>query len=263
MQRSPAGRKGSRRASQPCGIGARQIKLCHPMATVSCTTCGAQVDDTSRFCRSCGRAFDPSELTTRKLEPDVQYHSPTQAVNQFPTTPAYLSPVQSPVVPATNDLAPRSQNRTLIIVLAATVGLLLFLLCAALFVTFRSSGPPQGPPAILIPTPPNPPVAPGAPGVPGVPGVPPVAGSTIIDDSMKYPGAEELMNINSGRGKGMLQLQTKDSTRKVIEWYTARLKPTENVNLPFGNAILRAGDIAVVINGTEDGTNILITRGGD
>jgi len=146
--------------------------------------------------------------------------------------------------------------------LAATVGILLFLLCAALFVRFNSSGPPQGPPAILVP-PPNPPGAPGVPGVPGLPGLPPATGSTSIDDSLKYPGAEVLTDVNSGRGKGVLHLQTKDSARKVIEWYTARLKPTENVNLPFGNAILRAGDIAVVINGTEDGTNILLTRGGD
>lgn len=71
------------------------------------------------------------------------------------------------------------------------------------------------------------------------------------------------MNINHGGGKGMLNLLTKDSSSKVVGWYTARLKPIEIVNLQFGNAILRAGDIAVVISANEDGTNILITRGGD
>ena len=71
------------------------------------------------------------------------------------------------------------------------------------------------------------------------------------------------MDIKSGQGKGVLQLQTKDSTRKVVEWYTTKLKPTGNTKLPFGNAVLRSDDITVIINGNEDGTNILIKRGDD
>jgi hypothetical protein len=230
------------------------------MAIVSCISCGAQVDDTSRFCRSCGTPFDPSELTTRKLEPDIQYQSPTQLVNQSPTTPAYLSPAPLPAVPAvpaTNDLTHRSQSRTAIIVLAATVGLLLFLLVAVLLVRFNSGGTPVAPTAIGIPTPATP------TGIPAPPNPPAAPGATSIDESLKYPGAEELMNVKNAQGKGMLQLQTKDSTRKVVEWYTARLKPSEQVTLPFGNAILKSGDIAVVISGNDDGTSILITRGGD
>lgn len=227
------------------------------MAIISCPSCGAQVDDTSRFCRSCGRPFDPSELTTRQLEPGIKYHSPTHAVNQSPTSPAYLSPVPLPAVPPTNDLTPSSPNRTAIIVLAATVGLLLFLLVAILFVRFNSGGTPVGPPAISIPNPPPPPLA------PPVPHVPPALGESVIDESLKYPGAEVLMDVKSGQGKGVLHLQTKDSTRKVVEWYTAKLKPTGNMKLPLGNAVLRAGDITVIINGNEDGTNILIKRGDD
>ena len=226
------------------------------MAIISCPSCGAQVEDTSRFCRSCGRPFDPSELTTRQLEPGVEYQSPTQGVNQSPTTPAYLSPVPVPAVPATNDLTPSSPNRTAIIVLAATVGLLVFLLVAILLVKFNSEGTPVGPAAISIPPPPPPPGAPSAP--PG-----PALGEPITIESLKYPGAEELMNVKSAKGKGLLRLQTKDPTSKVVEWYTAKLKPADTVDLSFGNAILRAGDIAVVITGNEDGTSILITRGGD
>jgi hypothetical protein len=228
------------------------------MAFVSCISCGVQVDETSRFCRSCGRAFDPGELTTRKLELDVEYQSPTQTVNQSPTTPAYLSPVQVPAVPATNDLAQTSQNRTAIIVLAATVGLLLFLLVAVLFVKFNSGGTPAVPPPVVsIPTVPTPPDAPAPPAPP------PVGDETVISESLKYPGAEETMSIKNAQGKHVLQLLTKDAASKVSAWYTSKLNPTEHVKLPFGNAILRAGDIAVVITGTEDGTSILITRGGD
>ena len=230
------------------------------MAIISCPSCRAQVEDTSRFCRSCGRPFDPSELTTRQLEPGVQYQSPTHAVNQSPTTPAYLSPVPLPAVPATNDLTPSSPNRTAIIVLAATVGLLLFLLVAVLFVKFNSGGAAGVPTMTSIPGVPSPPNAPPAP--PAPPGTP-TLGEPVVDESLKYPGAEEVMAIKKAQGKAVLQLQTKDSAAKVSAWYTSKLKPTEHVKLPFGNAILRAGDIAVVITGNEDGTSILITRGGD
>ncbi|MFY9607474.1 MAG: zinc-ribbon domain-containing protein [Blastocatellia bacterium] len=226
------------------------------MAIVSCTSCGAQIDDTSRFCRVCGRSFDPAELTTRKLEPGVEFHAPTQPVNQSPTTPAYVPPVQFPVVPATNDLAPRSQNRTIIVLLAAAVGLLLFLVFAVYMVKFNSDNPPTAPPAISIPPVPTP------PGVPAPPFPPPAAGDAVVGEELIYPGADEVMTINA-KGKGVLQLRTKDSASKVVEWYIARLKPTEHIKLPGGDAILRAGDIAVVIGSGDEGTSIMITRGGD
>ena len=164
-----------------------------------------------------------------------------------------------PAVPATNDLVTNSKNRTVIVLLAATVGLLLFLLFAVSMVRFyggTSAGPVAG---TGIPVPPPPPGAPVDPPPPPPP--PPHVGEQVIDESLRYPGAEELMNIQSAKGKGVLQLQTRDATSKVVEWYTAKLKPTNVVKLPFGNSILHSGDIGVVINGTESGTNILITRG--
>lgn len=224
------------------------------MAIVSCTSCGAQIEDTSRFCRVCGRSFDPSELTTRKLEPAVEFHAPTQPVNKPPTAPSYVTPVQVPVVPATNDLAAGSQNRTAIVLLAATVGLLLFLLVAVLFVRFGSDSTSVPPPGTSIPVPPTP------PGAPAAPFAPPATGGAVVGEELIYPGAAEVMTINA-EGKGMLHLQTTDPAGKVVEWYTAKLKPTSNVKLPFGNAILKSGDIAVVISGNEDGTSIMITRG--
>jgi hypothetical protein len=147
-----------------------------------------------------------------------------------------------------------------IIVLAATVGLLLFLLVAVLLVKFNSGSPAVPPTGTSIRGGPPPPGAP--PGPPAPPGLPAV-GEPVVDESLKYPGAEEVMAIKNAQGKAVLQLQTKDAASKVTEWYTSKLKPTEHVKLPFGNAILRAGDIAVVITGNEDGTSILITRGGD
>ncbi|HTG15847.1 MAG TPA: hypothetical protein VK747_11335, partial [Blastocatellia bacterium] len=159
-----------------------------------------------------------------------------------------------------NDLTPSSPNRMAIIVLAATVGLLLFLLVAVLLVKFNGGGRAGAPTETSIPGVPPPP---GLPQAPPAPPPPPALGESVVDESLKYPGAEEVMAIKKAQGKAVLQLQTKDSADKVSEWYTTKLKPTEHVKLPFGNAILRAGDIAVVISGNEDGTSILITRGGD
>jgi hypothetical protein len=151
-----------------------------------------------------------------------------------------------------------------IIVLAATVGLLLFLLVAVLLVKFNGGGPAGPPTGTSIPGVPRPPGAPPGPPAPPVPPpAPPALGEPVVDESLRYPGAEEIMAIKKAQGKAVLQLQTKDSADKVSQWYTTKLKPTEHVKLPFGNAILRAGDIAVVITGNEDGTSILITRGGD
>jgi hypothetical protein len=145
-------------------------------------------------------------------------------------------------------------------VLAATVGLLLFLLVAILFVRFNSGSPPGAPPGTSIPEVPPPPGLPQAP--PGPP-PPPALGEPITIESLKYPGAEVLMDVKSAKGKGLLNLQTKDATSKVVEWYTAKLKPVDTVDLSLGNAILHSGDITIIINGIEDGTNILIKRGGD
>lgn len=226
------------------------------MAIVSCTSCGAQIEDTSRFCRLCGRSFDPTELATRKLEPGVEFHAPTQPVNQSPTTPAYVAPVQYPEVPATNDLTRVSQNRTAIVLLAATVGLLLLLLIAVVYVKLRSNSAPIAPPATSITTPPRP------PGAPAPPFAPPATAGAIVGEELIYPGSDEVMTINA-KGKGVLQLQTTDSASRVVEWYIARLKPTQHNKRPGGIEILRAGDITVLISSGEDETSIMITRGDD
>jgi hypothetical protein len=199
--------------------------------------------------------LDPSELTTRNLETDSRFQHPTAHVQQAITTPAYLAPSQVPAAPSTNDLAKKPQSRALIITLAALVGVLLFALAIVLFLRFDSGSPAPDIPVVSIPVPTPP------PGAPPPPPPPPVPGDTAISNSLAYPGAKTLMNINSSGGKSVLQLQTTDSPSKVVAWYKDKLKPTQNVDLPFGNSILKNGDTTVVITGVEDGTNILISRG--
>jgi len=160
-------------------------------------------------------------------------------------------------VPSTNDLAKKPQSRALIITLAALVGVLLFALAIVLFMRFDSGAPTPDIPVVSIPVPTPP------PGAPPPPPPPPVPGDTAISGSLAYPGAKTLMNINSAHGKSVLQLQTTDSPNKVVAWYKDKLKPTQNVDLPFGNSILKNGNTTVVITGVEDGTTILISRGED
>ena len=132
---------------------------------------------------------------------------------------------------------------------------MLFALAIALFLRFDSGTPTPDISGVTIPVPPP------RPGAPAPPPPPPVPGDTAIPDSLAYPGAKTLMNVNGGHGKSVLHLHTTDSPSKVVDWYKAKLKPTEDVSLPFGNSILKNGDTTVVITGAEDGTTILISRG--
>ena len=183
------------------------------MADVWCSFCGAGIADSAKFCRACGRALDPSELTTRNLEPESRFPHPTAHVQQAITTPAYLAPSQLPAAPSTNDLAKKPQSRALIITLAALVGVLLFALALLLFLRFDSGNATPDIPVVSIPVPPSP------PGVPTPPPPPPVPGDTAIPDSLAYPGAKTLMNVNSGHRKSVLPLQTTDSPNRVVAWY--------------------------------------------
>ena len=70
------------------------------------------------------------------------------------------------------------------------------------------------------------------------------------------------MSMNQEGGKSVLQLQSDDPAVKVAAWYIARLKITKKVAIA-GQTILQAGDIGVVITGSDEGAQILITRGGD
>ena len=72
------------------------------------------------------------------------------------------------------------------------------------------------------------------------------------------------MSFVKDGGKGVVQLVTNDPAKTVAEWYSSRLPGAEKVSiLGIGPTILKAGDIGVVITGSDKGTQILITKGGD
>lgn len=70
------------------------------------------------------------------------------------------------------------------------------------------------------------------------------------------------MSMQAEGGKRVLQLQSDDAARKVADWYVAKLRIAKKVSIA-GQTILQAGDIGVVIMGSDEGTQILITRGGE
>jgi hypothetical protein len=173
-----------------------------------------------------------------------------------------MAPFQFPPATPTNDLRQKTQKRNLII-LVSMLALMIFALAGLLVFLNFGLGPSGG-----IPTPPSAPTAqapPNAP-VPPIPPAPPtppiIVGQSTIDPSLIYPGARQTMSIQPEGRKSVLTLQSNDSARKVADWYIAKLKVTKKV-AGFGQTLLQAGDIGVVITGSDEGAQIIITRGGE
>jgi hypothetical protein len=68
------------------------------------------------------------------------------------------------------------------------------------------------------------------------------------------------MLVTGEGGKTVLGLASDDSTRKVADWYEARLKNAKKVVFG-GQTVLKADDLVVMIMGSDEGSQIMITRG--
>ncbi|HLF83736.1 MAG TPA: zinc ribbon domain-containing protein [Blastocatellia bacterium] len=223
------------------------------MGTVYCDNCGTSLlEETAKFCRACGKPTPLSEAATKRFDeqPIVQAH--TSPVGPSLTTPAYMAPFDAPPALQTADLRQKTQKRNLIILLSM-LAVMIFALAGLL--AFLNFG--LGPEGIRAPPPP-----PGFSRPPPLPPPPGINGPSTIDQSLIYPGARQTMSFNQEGGKSVLQLQSDDPAVKVARWYIARLKITKKV-ATAGQTILRAGDIGVVIMGSDEGVQILITRGGE
>ena len=173
--------------------------------------------------------------------------------------PAYLAPSELPAAPQTNDLRRSRQHRNLIVMIGLMAVMIFALAGLLVFLNFGLERPaeiPPVPPQVTIPQPPDPPPPP-APPVPPAP--PAIGGRSRIDPSLIYPGSQQTMSVEES-GKSTLQLHSEDATRKVVDWYVARMKGAKKVSI-VGQTILQAGDITVMIMGGDDGAEILITRG--
>lgn len=232
------------------------------MGTVYCDNCGTSLlEENAKFCRACGKPTPPlSEAATKRFDERPGVQVPTAPVGPSMTTPAYMAPFEFPPATRTNDLRQKTQKRNLII-LVTMLALMIFALGGLFAFLNFGLGTPAG-----IPPPPPTASTPHIPPVPSVPDAPPappvIVGQSTIDQSLIYPGARQTMSIPAGGGKSVLTLQSDDSARKVADWYIAKLKITKKVAIA-GQTILQAGDIGVVITGSDEGAQILITRGGD
>lgn len=217
------------------------------MGTVYCDNCGTSLlEETAKFCRACGKATPLSEAATKRFDQQPSVQVPTSPVGPSLTTPAYMAPFELPPAPQTNDLRQKTQKRNLIILVSMLALMILALAGLLAFLNFGlgSEGIPAAPPP---------------PGFSGPPPPPPPRG---IDQSLIYPGARQTMSIRADGGKSVLNLHSDDAATKVADWYIARLKVAKKISIA-GQTILQAGDIGVVIMGGDEGTEILITRGGE
>jgi len=217
------------------------------MGTVYCDNCGTSLfEESAKFCRACGKPTPLSEAATKRFDQPV-VQSPTSPVGASLTTPAYMAPFDfPPSAPQTNDLRQKKQKRNIIILVSMLALMILALAGLLAFLNFGlgSEGIPAAPPP------------------PGFSGPPPSTPARGIDQSLIYPGARQTMSIRADGGKSVLNLHSDDAATKVADWYIARLKVAKKISIA-GQTILQAGDIGVVIMGGDEGTEILITRGGE
>ena len=229
------------------------------MATVFCDNCGTSLlEESAKFCRACGKPTPLSEAATKRFDQQAGFQTATSPVGSSLTTPAYMAPFEMPGAPQTNDLRKKRQKRN-VILLVSMLALMIFALGGLLvFLNFgldtERIPPSLSQTGVAVPPPPL---------APPPPPPPPGGGPASIDQSLIYPGATETMSMRAEGGKkSVLTLQTDDSAAKVGAWYTARLKITKKFAIA-GQTFLQAGDIGVVITGSDEGAQIIITRGGD
>lgn len=247
------------------------------MSSVPCTSCGAEISPGTKFCRRCGQpsldTASVSEATTRVFEATAERRAqPTENWNAPPTGSAYLSPggggmgapsQTSPPDADTKSLATTGGHKKQVWLALSIVALLILMFAAAAIGTMikvaRKAATRQTPPVVVRPEtglPPQPP----APPAPPFGNEPPAAGATVPTSELMYPGAETVMDMKSSRDN-FIELRTNDPVNKVIDWYTAKLKPSEVMRSGGTEAILRTGRTSVIISTRGNLTDILIKQG--
>jgi hypothetical protein len=122
----------------------------------------------------------------------------------------------------------------------------------------RKAATTQMPPVVVLPETGLP--APPAPPAPPPVGEPPAAGTSVATSELMYPGAETVMDMKSSRDN-FLELRSNDPLDKVVDWYVAKLKPSETLRSGSTEAILRVGRTSVIISTRGKATDILIKQG--
>jgi zinc-ribbon domain len=233
------------------------------MSNATCPNCGAALIAGAKFCRQCGRlvgvanADGVTEATTRTLHAPTDYAAPpTDFFPSQPTSPAYISPKETPPPPAydTKNLKAGGPKQSIwlmsaiasvLIVAGIALGIILFI--RSFTSATRPSGAESKPPTVSVP------------GIPPPPQPPSVRTQTnSISHEFVYPGAEITMEMKNAEGGSILQLRTTDSYEKVLDWYVAKLKPQNTIISPGPSAVLKSDKLMAVINGAGGETHIML-----
>jgi hypothetical protein len=211
-------------------------------------------------------------MTTRTLEePQAEpqpFDHPTRHANAGVTSPTYSPPAMfqqypQPPAPIVGSAPPANNHTALYVILGVVMALLIGCGLIAFLVFGRHPA---------VPTPPTPPpyigqsdqgrsgTQPGTPTMPQPPQPPPGGRTGSVqfpfDSALLYPNAKTIMVVNKKDGR-FAQLQSSDSISKVAQWYTDKLKATEDVLMP-GQRILSGEGIKVILSGGDDGTIIML-----
>jgi hypothetical protein len=244
-----------------------------------CGECGANIDATAQFCRQCGRpltnrapSINPAEATTRTLEEQQPPAGPpAQFMNSGNTGPGYLPPGQyAPVPQAPYPFVHPKKNYTPLFIIGGVLFLLLITLVIAggivsqRFSSGNETAPPlpQQPQVPTLPQQPRVPAPPRQPQVPGSSGTGKPASGAVTPDmaALVYPGSQVTREVNE-EDKEVFLMTSSDPIDKVVDWYTNKLHPTKKVSIPFaGGAVLKNGDMGVVITGAPPNVQIILTR---
>jgi uncharacterized Zn finger protein (UPF0148 family) len=198
------------------------------MSNITCSGCGAEIADGTRFCRQCGQSSvesgDSAEAVTQVFETQGKDVISTRRLKPQPTNPTdyALSESASSTDPVTKRLQTDRQSRHALI----RNLVILFLVVAAvvvLMMIWRSRS------------------------------------ASSISRSLVYPNAETIVDMKSEEGSA-LQLRTRDPFNRVVDWYVANLKPTKTMKLTESNVLLKAGNITAVIAAEDNETNIVIKQ---
>ena len=243
------------------------------MQEATCNQCGASVIFSAKFCRQCGNRLDESEMATRTLDaPSAEpppFDHPTRPANVGPTSPTYTaSPMMAPFYDNRSQPGnpPPSNKTALFVILGIVMTLLVGIGVVGFLVLGRFSRqhvPPPPPPQIPSTSAPQPPPAGGIiPHPPQPPPPPPARGSvkTSLNASLIYPGAEVVMDVNSGDG-AVTQLHTTDDIDKVTDWYVEKVKPKKRMTMP-GGVLLDGDTVKVLLTSGGDDTSIQVIRKG-
>ncbi|MEW6207615.1 MAG: zinc ribbon domain-containing protein [Acidobacteriota bacterium] len=201
------------------------------MATINCTSCGAEIDSTARFCRRCGQPVFAAEAPTARMEIPSQQGAETQGFG-----PAMTAPTFGPPLPVAEPFDKAKQKRTTTILIGMVAFLILAMIGLGLGLFFLSKNRSA------------------------IGDQPPAQATEMRDQSdLIYPGSTVNLRVSSDEGKKVLQLRTDDSVDDVVAWYDKKMKNAEKVYLPVGVTITDR-NTAVVITGIGEGTQILVTQ---